>query len=154
MLFAFDLRKENRCREVGLESLDFLVENTMRLGYFKPVGCKGWFKKDGAPAEFDEQPVEACGMMIACLKAYEIAGDEKYRRYAEKCLNWYSGENSLNLPMIDPETGGCRDGITASGFNDNEGAESIVCYAIAQLASEQQEKPAAPVTASGAVPSP
>jgi hypothetical protein len=154
MLFAFDLRKENRCREVGLESLDFLVENTMRLGYFKPVGCKGWFKKDGAPAEFDEQPVEACGMMIACLKAYEIAGDEKYRRYAEKCLNWYSGENSLNLPMIDPETGGCRDGITASGFNDNEGAESIVCYAIAQLASEQQEKPTAPVTASGAVPSP
>lgn len=137
MLCAKQARNKERYGKVGFESLDFLLENTMRLGYFKPVGCKGWFKKDGTPAEFDEQPVEACGMMAACQKAYQLSGEEKYKRYAEQCLNWYTGENSAKQTLIDRETGGCRDGITASGFNDNEGAESIVCYAIALLASEQ-----------------
>ena len=154
MLLSFEHKGEKRCGEVGFESLDFLLENTMRLGYFKPVGCKGWFKKDGAPAEFDEQPVEACGMLAACLQAYRISGDEKYQSFAEKCLNWYTGENSLHSSMIDSETGGCRDGITACGFNDNEGAESIVCYAIALLEADTLHSSQIPVKSGCAVPSP
>ena len=154
MLCAFESREESRCGEVGFESLDFLLENTMCHGYFKPVGCKGWYKKDGTPAEFDEQPVEACGMMAACLKAFQLSGEEKYRDFAEKCLNWYTGENLLNLSMIDEETGGCRDGITACGFNDNEGAESIVCYAIALLASEKMKEKPVKIRSANAAPSP
>jgi len=37
--------------------------------------------------------------------------------------------------LIDPETGGCRDGITSNGLNQNpRGRKAIVGYAIAGLA--------------------
>ncbi len=129
---------DRRCLQPGLESLDFLLETTTRGDIFKPVGCKGWLKRGGVPAEFDEQPVEACGMILACLKAYEMTGNEKYLAGARRCFLWYLGENSQRLSMIDPETGGCRDGLTQNGVNGNEGAESIVCWLISALMAEQE----------------
>ncbi|HEX3027160.1 MAG TPA: glycosyltransferase [Clostridia bacterium] len=129
---------DRRCFGIGLESLDFLLEITLRGGVFKPVGCKGWMKHGDIPAEFDEQPVEACGMMLACLKAFELTNDEKYYRNARQCFLWYVGENSLHLSLIDPETGGCRDGLTQYGLNGNEGAESIVCWLISALTAEKE----------------
>lgn len=53
---------------------------------------------------------------------------------ARKCAAWYAGENSRHESLIDPETGGCRDGITSTGLNQNQGAECIVGYVIAGLA--------------------
>ena len=129
---------DRRCMQPGLESLDFLLEITMRGNIFKPVGCKGWLKRGGEPAEFDEQPVEACGMMAACLKAFEATGSQKYLLSARQCFRWYLGENSRKLSLIDAETGGCCDGLTEDGVNGNEGAESIVCWLIAALMAEQE----------------
>ena len=127
-----------RCLSPGLESLDFLLETTTRDDLFKPVGCKGWLKRGGLPAEFDEQPVEACGMVAACLKAYEMTGRKNYEESAVRCFRWYLGYNSQHLSLIDPETGGCRDGLTQNGVNENEGAESIVCWLISALTADQQ----------------
>ncbi len=127
-----------RCLKIGLESLDFLLGITIQKGIFKPVGCKGWMKRGGSPAEFDEQPVEACGMMLACLNAYALTRKEDYRQNARQCFLWYLGENSQRLSMIDPETGGCRDGLKKDGLNGNEGAESIVCWLISALAAEKE----------------
>jgi hypothetical protein len=45
------------------------------------------------------------------------------------CLNWFLGHNDLNMPLYDPKTGGCRDGLMADGINQNQGAESIPCLA-------------------------
>lgn len=132
---------------VALESLDFLLSTTMKNGIFHPIGCKGWFTKGESPAEFDEQPVEACSTMLACLAAYRTTGRTEYRAAAAQCYRWYLGENSLRQPLIDPETGGCRDGLTKEGVNRNEGAESIVCWLIAALAAEHEklmESPEAP----------
>ncbi len=130
--------RDKRCRQLGLESLDFLLETTEKNGVFKPVGCKGWFKRGGQPAEFDEQPVEACGMVLACLKAYEMTGEGKYLASAKRCFLWYLGENSQRISLIDTATGGCCDGLTRHGLNGNEGAESIVCWLISALAAEQE----------------
>jgi hypothetical protein len=124
---------------VALESLDFLLSVTIRDGIFHPIGCKGWYPKGGSPAEFDEQPVEACSTMLACLAAYRETGDSKYRDSAARCYHWYLGDNSLRQPLIDPETGGCRDGLIKGGVNCNEGAESIVCWLIAALAAEREK---------------
>jgi hypothetical protein len=124
-------------QEIGPESLTFLTGITFRDGLFTPVGCKGWMKHGGEPAVYDEQPVEACNMMLACLKAYDITGNGIYLEQAKQCFFWYLGRNIGRASMIDPETGGCRDGLTRCGLNKNEGAESLVCWLTAALLAEQ-----------------
>lgn len=41
---------------------------------------------------------------------------------------------SLGVSLIDPDTGGYMDGLTPEGPNRNEGAESLVSWAISSLA--------------------
>jgi hypothetical protein len=138
MFCAGGTENGKRCLGIGLESLDFLLGVTEKDGVFKPVGCKGWLERGGIPAEFDEQPVEACGMMLACLKAYRLTGKAGYLDAARRCFLWYRGQNSLHLSLTDPESGGCFDGLTKKGLNTNEGAESILCCLIASLAAEKE----------------
>lgn len=133
MLAAYEISKEKRYREIGIESLGFLLKTTFVGNMFRPVGCKGWYPKEKTMAEFDQQPVEACETMLACLKAYELTGDDVYHSHARHCLMWYTGHNSLNVSLIDPDTGGCMDGLTPQGPNRNEGAESLVSWMIASL---------------------
>jgi hypothetical protein len=136
-LFCACGNEKSNCT-IAAESLDFLLENTMKNGLFKPIGCKGWFVRGGSPSAYDEQPVEACCTMLACLKAYQTLGNKKYLQCAKSCFLWYTGQNSLHLSLIDPETGGCRDGLTKNGLNRNEGAESIICWLIAAITAEKE----------------
>jgi hypothetical protein len=48
-------------------------------------------------------------------------------------LNWFQGENDLRVPLYDDATGGCRDGLEAQGANENQGAESSLCWLMALL---------------------
>lgn len=134
MLIAYETTGEKRYREIGFESLDFLLEKTFAGDIFHPVGCKGWFVKGQEPAEYDQQPVEACETLLVCLKAHELTGEPRYLDRARQCLGWYTGQNIRKVSLIDPDTGGCRDGITAGEPNPNEGAESLVSWIIASLA--------------------
>ncbi len=46
--------------EVGLKSLGWLVSvQKTPAGHFRPVGSEGFYERDGARADFDQQPVEA-----------------------------------------------------------------------------------------------
>ena len=137
MLIGYRVTGEIRYKEIGLKSLKFLEEKTFRDGYFKPIGCKGWLEKGKEAAEFDEQPVEACEMILAYLEAYEVTGDKTYLRKARKCYKWYEGYNSKGISLVDSETGGCYDGITSNGVNFNQGAESIISYCISSLIMEK-----------------
>lgn len=136
MFSAYEISGKKEYLKVGLESLDFLINSTMSNGYFKPIGCCGWFEKGGRPAEYDGQPVEPCSMILSCIKANALTGKSLYKEYAKKAFMWYHGKNILGIEMVDPETGGCRDGIFKSGVNKNEGAESIVCYIISAITAE------------------
>lgn len=135
ILFSYGERDPKR--EIGIESLDFLSKIVFHNGIFVPIGCKGWMEHGQEPAVYDEQPVEACSMILTCLKAYQITGNKIYMEKARQCFIWYLGDNIRNIPLIDPETGGCRDGLTSFGLNDNEGAESLVCWMTAALLAEQ-----------------
>ncbi len=140
ILCACEQTGEKEYLRMGIESLNFLLNKTFSGKIFCPVGCNGWLQKGRKAAEYDQQPVEACGTLLACLKAYELTGNALYRRRAEECLGWYTGKNTAGLCMIDPETGGCMDGILPDGPNRNEGAESIVCWMIASLAMEHARR--------------
>lgn len=133
MLVAYRITRKDEYQKIGMESLRFLESKTFRTGYFKPIGCKGWLHKGDEPAEFDEQPVEACETMLAFLEAYTVSGEKMFLGRAKTCFSWYYGKNSKNLCLIDAETGGCYDGIEPDGLNLNQGAESIVSFWIAYL---------------------
>lgn len=140
MLIAYQITKEKRFRKIGFQSLKFLKKMTFRKDYFKPIGCNGWLQKGKEPAGFDEQPVEACEMTLVFLEAYAVSKDKKFLGRAETCFSWYRGNNSRKLCLLDPETGGCYDGIEPDGLNLNQGAESIVSFWIAYLAMKPHNR--------------
>ncbi|MCX8066554.1 MAG: hypothetical protein N3B68_01795 [Anaerolineae bacterium] len=60
---------------------------------------------------------------------YQATGEEKYARYAGLAASWFFGNNMAGVPMYDPETGRCYDGIDGPSpfrVNRNAGAESTI----------------------------
>ncbi|MEG6613521.1 glycosyltransferase [Pseudoclostridium thermosuccinogenes] len=133
LIAAYQVTGEKKFLDVAEESLEFLGRVTFKDGYFKPVGCNGWLLKGERPAEFDEQPVEACESVLTYLEAYKATGKRKYLQKAKRCHEWYEGANTKGISLVDRETGGCFDGLTYDGVNLNKGAESLISYVISYL---------------------
>ena len=131
---AYKRSGQEQYLRVARESLAFIDRVTFSGEYFHPIGCNGWWMHDAEISQYDEQPLEACTTALAHIAAYEATGDDRMLALARQCFAWYAGENSRHEGLIDPVTGGCRDGIMANGLNQNQGAESIVGYVIAGLA--------------------
>jgi glycosyltransferase involved in cell wall biosynthesis len=102
--------------------------------YFAAIGNHGWFTKEDGKAQFDQQPIEAAAMVDACIEAFNNTRNEEWITYAYRCLNWYLGDNELHTSLYDHATGGCRDGLQAQGANENQGAESTLCWLMALIA--------------------
>jgi hypothetical protein len=120
--------------DIGLESLNWL-SNIQRseAGHFSPIGSNGFLRRGAEKASFDQQPVEASGMVSASLAAYQVTGDPYWQRDAKRCLMWFLGENDLGLSLYDPNTGGCRDGLHPDRANQNQGAESTLAFLMSLL---------------------
>jgi hypothetical protein len=122
--------------ETGLESLLWLAElqkSDSVGGHFVSIGSNGFYPKNGERARFDQQPVEAQTMVSACLEAFRITGDERWRKEARRAFEWFLGRNDLNLSIYDPISGGCRDGLHPDRLNENQGAESTLAFLQALL---------------------
>ncbi|MCK5001499.1 MAG: glycosyltransferase family 4 protein [Gammaproteobacteria bacterium] len=121
---------------IALSTLDWLktIQHDEMDCYFSAIGNHGWFTKGGEKAQFDQQPIEAAAMIDACIDAFRLTRDEEWITYAYRCLNWYQGENELHLSLYDHSTGGCRDGLQLDSVNENQGAESTLCWLMALLA--------------------
>src|SRR5713226_562998 len=119
----------------GMESLTWLadLQRAKKGGHFVPIGSNGFYRKGGKRARFDQQPVEAQATVSACLEAQRITGDTRWRKEAGRAFDWFSGRNDLNLPVYDPTTGGCRDGLHPDRANENQGAESTLAFLQALL---------------------
>lgn len=115
--------------QAGLESLEWLA-NIQRAdgGHFAPVGNRGFYRRGGEKARFDQQPLEAHAMVSACLEAYRMTGSYRWYQEAYRIFEWFMGRNDLGLPLYDVSTGGCRDGLTPDWVNANEGAESTLAF--------------------------
>jgi glycosyltransferase involved in cell wall biosynthesis len=113
----------------GLESLLWLSEiQTSSGGHFVPIGSNGFYAYESDRARFDQQPVEAQAMVSACLEAFRITGDKRWKKEARKAFEWFLGRNDLNLQLYDATTGGCRDGLHPDRLNENQGAESTLAF--------------------------
>jgi hypothetical protein len=109
----------------GIRLLDWLVEMEMQPGHFSFTPVEGWAQGEKRPG-FDQQPVEAAAFADACARAWDITRTEKWRRLVEKAALWFLGENDVGAVLYDRETGGGYDGLTPTGANLNQGAESTI----------------------------
>ncbi|KMQ52450.1 Glycosyl transferase [Chitinispirillum alkaliphilum] len=122
-------REDRELLTVGLETLRWIVEvQTNKEGVFTPVGCNGWYTRNGNFASHDQQPVEACGVVSACLEAFRVTKEPWWFSKAQMGFEWFLGRNSLGVPVYNKNSGGCRDAIHEKRLNLNEGAESTLAF--------------------------
>jgi glycosyltransferase involved in cell wall biosynthesis len=147
LLLVGSASADDRMLSAGLESLDWLsrTQHCEINRHFVPIGSQGFYRQDGEKAHFDQQPLEAAGAVSACLQAYRVTGDGRWRSEAWSAFNWFLGDNDLQIPLYDSVTGGCRDGLHPDRANENQGAESTLSFLMALLEmrslqdSEQKE---------------
>jgi hypothetical protein len=125
--------QRNDLIDMGLRSLKWLFSIQTENGHLVPVGNKGWYQQGGTKARFDQQPIEANALIEACVEAFNVTRDKTWIDTAVMCFNWFLGQNDLNMPLYDPKTGGCRDGLMADGINQNEGAESSLVWLLSLM---------------------
>jgi glycosyltransferase involved in cell wall biosynthesis len=120
--------------EIGLETLRWLADiQRAEEGHFVPIGSNGFYSKGGEKARFDQQPIEASAMVSACLAAFRLTLDERWRDEASRAFEWFLGRNDLGISLYDPFSGGCRDGLHADRANENQGAESSLAFLLSLL---------------------
>jgi hypothetical protein len=117
--------------DVAEESLRFLMNVTTIDGMHVPIGNKGWYLKGARRAFYDQQPIEAGGMVEATTIAYRLIKSDSYEQAMRQGLGWFFGENTMTVKVYDELTGACSDGINESGLNENQGAESTLAFQIA-----------------------
>ena len=114
---------------IALESLAWLAQlQRADASHFLPIGSRGFYVRGGERARFDQQPVEAHATVSACLSAFRITGQTTWYQEAERAFEWFLGRNDLGLPLVDPRTGACHDGLLPGRVNVNQGAESTLSY--------------------------
>ena len=134
----------------GLRSLRWLMRlQTSPTGIFRPVGSESFGAKRLPPRAFDQQPLEAAASIAACVAAWRADGDPAWRTEAARVFAWFLGSNDLSSPLVDLDTGSCRDGLHPDRANENRGGESAVSYLLSlaqmrELASltDEHAKPA------------
>jgi hypothetical protein len=115
----------------GLDTLDWLIDaQTSPDGHLSPVG-NGWWRRGDEMSQFDQQPIEATSLLLAAESVYAATGGAHYLAAMERAYGWFLGANDLGLALADPVRGACRDGLTRTGVNVNEGAESTLMWLMA-----------------------
>ena len=75
-------------------------------------------------------------MADACNRAFSLTGEYRWRNLALRAGTWLLGANDSRTVMYDEENGGTYDGLTATGVNLNQGAESTLAgLGILQIAA-------------------
>jgi glycosyltransferase involved in cell wall biosynthesis len=129
-------RSDNqRMIEAGMDTLKWLVSEQHREDkeIFVPIGSNGFFIDGNAKARFDQQPVEACATISACLEVYKLTEERQWLEEARRVFGWYLGNNDLQVPLYDAVTGGCKDGLHPERVNENQGAESTLSFLLSLI---------------------
>ncbi len=120
--------------DVGKRALEWLLRiQTNDDGMLSLVGTEGWYVRGGDRAAFDQQPMEAHGLVDACIEAYHVTRESKWVAEAHRAFDWFLGDNDLRTPLHDFTTGGCRDALHVDRVNENQGAESTLAWLMSVL---------------------
>jgi glycosyltransferase involved in cell wall biosynthesis len=131
LIVAGDWLGNRKMTNQGLKSLEWLLNiQTAKEGHLSLIGNKRWYKRDGKKSAFDQQPIDAAVLTTACYNTYIITKDKKWLDEIRKIFHWFLGKNDHGEMLYDFTTGGCKDGLTSSGVNQNQGAESTLSWLI------------------------
>ena len=130
---AYGVTGERATLRVARESLEFLEEICFEGDRLQLVGNTGWHSRGGEKACADEQAIDAAAFVLAFRCAYMVTNDRHYLQRMREAFAWFLGANRVGLPLYDFVTGGCRDGMGMSHVNENQGAESTICFLMALL---------------------
>lgn len=119
---------DKKLETVGMSAFEFLASVTQPDGMFVPIGNDGWYRRGGRRPIYDQQPIEACGMIDLYHAAYKLTGQAEYLDRARTAYEWFLGNNTEGLAVANAETGGCCDGLLRGELNKNQGAESTLSY--------------------------
>ncbi len=120
---------DDALRTTGRRVLAWLVRvQTSPNGTFSPIGSDGWWRRGGVRSRFDQQPIEATALILACREALRQSGDPADLVAIESAYAWFLGNNDLQVPVAVADTGSCHDGLTPRGVNLNQGAESTLMW--------------------------
>ena len=109
----------------GLTLLGWLLDRETVDGHLSPTPVGGAGRADGT-GRFDQQPIEVAALADACDRAHSVTGDDGWRAGVDLAIDWFAGKNDLGAVMWDAETNGGYDGLTPTGPNVNQGAESTL----------------------------
>ena len=124
--------------EMGIKALRWLLDKQKSAqGHLSIIGNEDWMTRDGKHSTFDQQPIEPMCLILACCEAYRSTRDDFCVTEARRCLDWFLGNNDLNIPLCNFRTGGCRDGLHPGGASINQGAESTLAWLISLLAMHE-----------------
>jgi hypothetical protein len=136
--------------DCGVATLDWIVaKQTSAEGFFRAVGSESFGRPYAEPLPYDQQPLEAQGMIEACRAAYDATGDRRWVAEGYRAYRWFLGANDLDLPLASNGDGGCFDGLMPHGLNRNQGAESILALQLASCAISGLAKAGAAVAGQG-----
>ena len=66
--------------------------------------------------------------MLAFRAAHVATGEPRYLRRMHAASSWFLGANRLDVPVYDFISAGCRDGLGETEVNENQGAQSTICF--------------------------
>jgi glycosyltransferase involved in cell wall biosynthesis len=130
---AYVVTGERASLRVAREALEFLEGVCFREDQLFLIGNAGWHRRGGAKSEADEQAIDAAAFVLAFRGAYLATFDHHYLRRMRQSFAWFLGANRLGLPLYDFASAGCRDGLGALHANQNQGAESTICFLMSLL---------------------
>lgn len=111
----------------GGRLLEWLVGVQTAGGHLTPVPSGGSPSASVRPG-FDQQPIEVAAIADAAQRAFGLGGEARWRRTVAMAAGWFDGLNDVGATMHDRASGGGYDGLTASGPNLNQGAESTIAW--------------------------
>lgn len=133
LLNAYEITQDEEYLEIAFESLSFLESKVFVNDILRPIGNEGWHERGGPVAQFDQQGIDVMAMVLCYQQAFRITREQQYLSRMYKSYQWFLGANDLGLPLYDPATGGCADGLHSEGINMNQGAESTLAYWISHV---------------------
>lgn len=115
--------------DAGLRSLQWLMKVQWMDGeVLVPIGDDGYYPRGGLRARFNQRPNEVYVTVSACLEAYRITADNRWRKEALRAFQWFLGQNDLRVELYNHRNGGCYDALTPVGPNRNQGAQATIAF--------------------------
>ncbi|MBS1911063.1 MAG: hypothetical protein JST22_03675 [Bacteroidetes bacterium] len=130
---------DDAMKQTALRSLGWLIDvQTDPGGHLTLIGNNGWMwhGREDERARFDQQPLDAATIALACTDAYLCTRETGWIERMIRAVKWFTGRNDVGEVLYDRESGGGYDGLHSTGVNVNLGAESTLAWLMTRIRAE------------------